>query len=139
MVPAVAVLADTHALIWYLTDPEMLSPTAVHVLDGGAEPSRRIVVSAVSLIELVYVAEKRSDSIDGDTRRELCDVLVAPDSPFVLAPVTVDVANRMALIDRRHVRDPFDRAIIATAQASGLRLVTKDGLLTEHFPDLCLW
>jgi len=28
---------------------------------------------------------------------------------------------------------------VATAQAAGTQLITKDRLLTEHFADLCLW
>lgn len=61
------------------------------------------------------------------------------DSPIEVKPVTTEVARRMVSIDRRHVRDPFDRAIVATAQVTAARLVTRDRLLTEHFADLCVW
>ena len=48
--------------------------------------------------------------------------------------MTVDVAHHMVSVNRSQVRDPFDRAIVATAQAMGLPLLTKDGTLTRHFP-----
>ncbi len=134
-----AVVADTHALLWYLADPELLSPMAREVLEGAADTDRRILISPVTLIELVYLAEKRSDSIDRETLRDVLAAMDAADSPIEVKPVTTEVARRMALVDRRHVRDPFDRAIVATAQVATAQLVTRDRLLTEHFADLCVW
>ena len=86
-------VADTHALLWYLLDPELLSPVARDAFNA----------------------------------------------PSDVAPVTTEVIRRITSIDRSHVRDPFDRAIVATAQAAGTRLITKDRWLTEHFAGLCLW
>ncbi|MFP5072729.1 type II toxin-antitoxin system VapC family toxin [Pseudonocardia nantongensis] len=134
-----SVVADTHALIWYLTAPELLSPTSRGVLEDVVAAGGAIAVSAVSLIELVYVAEKRSDSIDAETLGLVLDVVEEPSSPISLLPLSMEVVRAMVEIPRVHVRDPFDRAIVATARTAGLRLVTRDGLLTRFFPELCLW
>ncbi|MGH3930714.1 MAG: type II toxin-antitoxin system VapC family toxin [Pseudonocardiaceae bacterium] len=134
-----SVLADTHVLIWYMTAPDMLSTTALRVLEDAVAVDEPIVIAAVSLIELVYIAEKRSDSIDAETLRELLASIQASDSPIAVAPMTVDVAHQMTLVSRAQVRDPFDRAIVATAQVLGLPLLTRDGTLTRHFPELCVW
>ena len=134
-----SVLADTHVLIWYTTAPSMLSTTALRVLEDAVAAGQPIVIAAVSLIELVYIAEKRSDSIDAETLWELLASIQASDSPIAVAPMTVDVAHHMVSINRTQVRDPFDRAIVATAQAMGLPLLTRDGTLTRHFPKLCVW
>ena len=48
-----SVLADTRVLIWYVTAPRMLEQSA-----AAGQP---IVIASVSLIELVYIAEKRSE------------------------------------------------------------------------------
>lgn len=137
--PVTAVVADTHALLWYLTAPEMLSFEARSALVGATEAGREIVVASVSLIELVHVAEKRSDSIDSSTVHDVLRLVDEPSSPFTLHPLSTDVAGEMIMIPRTTVRDPFDRAIVATARASGCRLVTRDALLTTSFPELCLW
>lgn len=107
-------LADTHALVWYLTDPGQLSPRA-HELFADADRGRAVTIASVTLVELVYIAEKRRDSIDPE------------------------VVRRLMAVDRVRVRDPFDRTIVATAQALGTPLLTKDRLLRSEFPDLCVW
>jgi PIN domain nuclease of toxin-antitoxin system len=134
-----SVVIDTHVLIWYTTAPNMLSATAHQMLEDIIAAGQPIVIAAVSLIELIYVAEKRSDSIDAETLRELLASIQASDSPVAVAPMTVDVAHHMLSVSRAQVRDPFDRAIVATAQAWSLPLLTKDSTLTRHFPELCVW
>ena len=55
------VLADTHALYWYLISPDRLSPRSLEVL-GQAEDSDGIAVSALTIPELwVSVSRKRGD------------------------------------------------------------------------------
>ena len=54
-----SVLADTHALYWYLISPDRLSPRSLEVL-GQAEDSDGIAVSALTIPELwVSVSRKR--------------------------------------------------------------------------------
>jgi PIN domain nuclease of toxin-antitoxin system len=60
-------VADTHALLWYLLDPELLSAVARDAFECAVDSRSGILVSAVTLIELVYISEKRSDSIDSAT------------------------------------------------------------------------
>jgi PIN domain nuclease of toxin-antitoxin system len=60
-------LADTHLLIWYATAPNMPSMTALRMMEQSVAAGQTIVIASVYLIELVYIAEKRSDSIDADT------------------------------------------------------------------------
>jgi len=57
----VRVLADTHALYWYLISPGRLSPSSLEVL-GQAEDSDGIAVSALTIPELwLSVSRKRGD------------------------------------------------------------------------------
>lgn len=134
-----SVVADTHVVSWYTTAPNMLSSTVRGILEDTVAAAKSIVIAAVSLIELVYIAEKRSDSIDAETLRDLLASIQASDSPIAIAPMTVDVVQQMVSISRTQVRDPVDRTIVATAQALGLPLLTKDSVLTRHFPKLCVW
>ena len=54
----IAGVADTHTALWYLFDDERLSVPAGDFIDQSAAVRRRIVVSAISLAEIVYLIEK---------------------------------------------------------------------------------
>ena len=54
----IAGVADTHTALWYLFDDERLSVPAGDLIDQSAAVRRRIVVSAISLAEIVYLIEK---------------------------------------------------------------------------------
>jgi len=45
-------------LVWYLVEPGRLSPAANAALDKAVDAGEVIYVSAVSLVELVYLVEK---------------------------------------------------------------------------------
>jgi PIN domain nuclease of toxin-antitoxin system len=52
---SVQVLADTHALIWYLFDEGRLSATGRAALDGSIDAGFPILVSAISIVEVIYL------------------------------------------------------------------------------------
>jgi PIN domain nuclease of toxin-antitoxin system len=47
-----AVVADTHAIVWYLSKLEKLSETAVQTLDQASLSGQMIYISAISIVEL---------------------------------------------------------------------------------------
>lgn len=51
------VVIDTHIAIWYFGDPSQLSKPAENAIDK-AEANGFIYVSAITLVELVYLTEK---------------------------------------------------------------------------------
>jgi PIN domain nuclease of toxin-antitoxin system len=51
------VLADTHAIVWYLFDPIRLSPVADAALTAAAQ-SGRLFVSIITLVEVNYLTSK---------------------------------------------------------------------------------
>ena len=57
------VLADTHALYWYLISPDRLSPRSLEVL-GQAEDSDGIAVSALTIPELWVSVSREADIAD---------------------------------------------------------------------------
>ena len=54
----IAGVADTHAAVWHLFDDARLSITAGNFIDTAAKQARHVVVSAISLAEVVYLVEK---------------------------------------------------------------------------------
>ncbi len=120
------VLADSHAIVWYVKGSSQLSPAARDVL-AGAEVNGGIVVSIATLIDLWYVTQTRRTLGAAELGR-LRDGLLR--SPAVdLHPVDLDVADAHARIDRGLLRDPWDRLIVATAMALALPLVTRDSAI----------
>ena len=55
----IAGVADTHAALWYLLKNPSLSITARRFMDDAADAGQDIVVSPISLAEIVYLVEKK--------------------------------------------------------------------------------
>ena len=51
-------VADTHAALWYLLKNPLLSAAARLFIDAAAEAGNDILLSPISLAEIVYLTEK---------------------------------------------------------------------------------
>jgi PIN domain nuclease of toxin-antitoxin system len=119
----VRVVADSHAVVWYVQGSKRLSERAAQVLEE-AEAERALVVSVVTFIDLWYVSQT-TEAIRAEQLAALKEQLVL--SPAVtVEPVTVDVADATMNIPRTTLADPWDRLIVATAIALRVPLVTRD-------------
>ena len=118
-------LLDTHLLLWAVVEPERLDVALVGMLE---DPLNTPVFSVVSLWELVI---KR-----GLDRPEF------QIEPSLLRQVLVEAGWRELVVEARHMlavaqlpalhRDPFDRLLLAQAQADGLLLITADQQLAQY-------
>jgi PIN domain nuclease of toxin-antitoxin system len=119
-------LLDTHAAIWYLAQPEKLSRTALNAIDSAYETDAPLYVSAISLIEVIYLGEKRRIS-----DAEAASVLEAltNSNGFTVIPVDDSVARSLAIIPRNAAPDMPDRIIAATGRLLDVPIVTKDHLI----------
>ena len=119
------VVADTHALIWYLFDNSRLSISGRTALDNAIEAGFPILVSAISIIEIIYLEEKGRLQAGSAARvRRACEA----ESPSIeIVPIDTRVAYTLSSISRADVPDMPDRIIAATAAALGVPLVTRDG------------
>lgn len=118
-------LLDTHLLVWAMGEPERLNPALVRLLE---DPMNTPVFSVASLWELVI---KRG--------------LNRPDfqlEPTLLRQALLEAGWRELPVEAHHVlalgqlpplhRDPFDRLLLAQAQADGLLLITADKQLAQY-------
>lgn len=109
-------LLDSHALLWVLDDPERLPSVGRSAVSDPAVP---VSVSIVSLWELrIKVA-----SGELETPNDLPGMIRA--SGFALLPVDIRHIDQLGSLPNHH-RDPFDRMLIAQAQADGLTLMSAD-------------
>ena len=119
-----ALVADTHAAIWYLLDDPRLSGAAGSAMDEANAAGDPILISAITLVELTYLVEK--GRVPALARTRLLDSLESPTGPWELAPVDLEVAAAVTSIDRTSVPDMPDRVIAATALARNAPLVSRD-------------
>lgn len=117
-------ITDTHGLIWHVWDDPRMSARAQAVFDDAATAGEEIGVSSISLVEIIYLAEKHK--IDPDTLRRVLGLLDL-GSYLVEVPVDRPLLAAIGSIPRSEVPDMPDRIIAATAIHLGVPLVSRDG------------
>ncbi len=115
---------DTHAAIWYLLDSKNLTPRVFTLIDGAAASGTPAYISAVSLVEVVYLVERARIAADAFDR--FVSELGKDNPAFRVVPLDFHVASALRGIPRNVVPDMPDRIIAATALHLGLPLVTRD-------------
>jgi PIN domain nuclease of toxin-antitoxin system len=120
-------LLDTHIVVRWLTDAKKLSREQVRVLEAAVRHGEPLALSAVSLLEIAVLASQGKVRLKM-TIDEFFDHLQS-GSVFQILPLTFQVAAEVVLLGS--LRDPADRAIVATARVQRLRLVTSDQRIIE--------
>ena len=54
-----AAILDTHAAVWYLLDSKQLPLRVFELIDGAAGSGEPVYISAVTLVEVAYLVERR--------------------------------------------------------------------------------
>lgn len=109
-------LLDTQAVLLTFADDPRLAPSARSAI---ADPANDVFFSAVSIWE---IAIKRAL---GKLRAPVGIAALAEESGFQELVVTSFHAEQAGSLPMHH-RDPFDRMLVAQAQAEGLSIVTSD-------------
>ncbi len=119
-----ACVADTHAVIWYLMNDPRLSPAAFQAMQNAAAVGDYVFVSAISLVEIVYLIDK--GRFPQSLLTEAINTLNDPMRELTLTALDDEIAQTMQQIPRTTVPDMPDRIIAATALHLNLPLVTAD-------------
>src|SRR5438445_180541 len=121
-------LLATYVPIRWLVEPKRLSEEQLRVLRGAIRRGEPLALSAISLLEIGVLFG------EGNTRLRVTikELLTAfeSDAPFYTIPIDVKIAAEVAALGGA-LRDPADRAIVATARVHGLHLVTSDQRIIE--------
>ena len=120
-------LLDACSFVWFVSDPDRLSPLAA---DRVTDPAVRLYLSVTSVWEvLVKQRTGRPDAPQGD-------VLAAVSfhvrrGHLELLPLTLAHVARAPLLPDVH-RDPWDRMLVCQAQAERLTILTPDKLIHQY-------
>ena len=113
-------LLDTHALIWWMTNSPLLPDYARRLM---LEKKNTIVVSAVSAWEMATKVRLGRLPAAEDITRNFEEYMV--QSGFESLPVSAAHGIRAGFLPGPQ-RDPFDRMLIAQAQAEDLTIVSNE-------------
>ena len=109
-------LLDTHALLWWLHEPEALSAEAREVIE---HERNTVHLSAATGWEIGIKSAIGQLNVPNHLMQTV------QDQSFVALPITFKVGLAVASLPFHH-RDPFDRLMIAQALAEDLVLITRD-------------
>lgn len=116
------ILLDTHSLLWWLSDDQKLGEKARVLI---AEPQNHIYVSAATTWEISIKKTlgklKAPDDIDG----------IVEEGDFEKLSISLFHGEQAGNLPNIH-KDPFDRMLIAQAQAEGLEILTKDPNIPKY-------
>jgi PIN domain nuclease of toxin-antitoxin system len=128
------IVLDTHAWVWWMTDPSCLSDPAHEAITQ----STAIGVSTLSAWELAMLVTRGRISLDRDVGLWVRQAL-ATDRVEPLAP-NAETAVAAGLLDsQRFPGDPVDRLIYATTRTLDARLVTRDRAIRAFDPERTIW
>ncbi|HEX6502772.1 MAG TPA: type II toxin-antitoxin system VapC family toxin [Terriglobales bacterium] len=119
------VLFDTHAFVWWLENSERLSKKARSTIE---DHGTTMLVSAASAWELAIkanIGKLNSLSLVVDMPRHV------HEESFEELSISVEHAARAGLLPLHH-RDPFDRLLVAQAQALNVPILSADSVLDQY-------
>ena len=119
-------LLDTHVFLWWITDDERLSPRARALIADG---NNELFLSAASAWEIVAKLRLGRVTLAGDPSSIIPEQLAL--NGIHSLPIQAVHALRLSALPPHH-RDPFDRLLIAQAQAENLTVLTTDGRFAAY-------
>ena len=125
-------LLDTHALIWWLAGDEALSLRAREAI---ADETNLIAVSAASAMEIA--TKFRIGKLPNAAYLAQDFEAIIASQGFTELPISIRHARLAGELNISH-KDPFDRFLIAQAQAEGMMLISNEQVF-DSFAVQRLW
>ena len=123
------IVLDTHAWIWWVSNPSLLSEAANRLIDEAAA-ARGIYLSSISAWEVAVLVARGRLQLTINVGDWITASAALPSVHFV--PVDNGIAVQSVLLPGNLHNDPADRIIIATAISRDAVLITKDQKLRAY-------
>jgi PIN domain nuclease of toxin-antitoxin system len=119
----VRLVADTHALVWHLTEPARLGKAARRGFASSDQGRSLCYIPAIALVEIWLLYER------GRLRVGPAQILESIAGHGGYAILALDMEQALEFGSLSGVRDPMDRMIVSAARATGSRLISRDEAL----------
>jgi PIN domain nuclease of toxin-antitoxin system len=129
------IVLDTHAWLWWVSDPDRLSRRARSAIDAALGDG--IHVSSISAWEVTLLVRKGRLTLRLPPEEWIARSEGLPFLRFV--PVDNRIAARSNALPPPMHDDPADRIIVATAIVLGAGLVTKDQRIRRYRHVKAIW
>ncbi len=131
------ILLDTHALIWFASDPDQLSEVALQTIEAEIKAKRQILISSISIWEICQLVSKKRISFSVPLEQLLDTLNQTKEYKFV--SIDNKIAYESHILPGEFHSDPADRMIVATARVLGAKLVTKDQKIRNYKHVKSVW
>jgi len=119
-------LLDTHTLMWCFNLSPLLTPRARLIIEDGKNEILVSVASAWEIATKVRLGKlPTGEELASDLGKYLAQL------GFEELPISIDHAVRAGRLPGEH-RDPFDRMLIAQAQAEDLKIISNDRIFDTY-------
>jgi PIN domain nuclease of toxin-antitoxin system len=125
-------LLDTVTLVRHFTGTGKLGQGASQILDAIEESNDSLFVSVVSLMEIMYLAEKNRIEIN---LSETLDLIEA-SAKYTIIDLSPDILRVAETIEFHELHD---RLILATAKWLGVKIISSDSELRKVEGIQVLW
>jgi PIN domain nuclease of toxin-antitoxin system len=131
------IVIDTHVLVWWVSDEERLSRSALKAINGTLTSGSEIIVSSISAWEISMLINKGRLVLSMDVENWIDEVAQIDGVRFV--PVDHETGIKSTLLPGSFHKDPADRMIVATARRLAAPLVTADEKLINYEHVKTIW
>lgn len=131
------IVLDTHALVWWVSEPKRIAAKARRLVDESIDAGKPVSVSSISVWEIAMLVSHGRLEFTMDASVWIARVEALPFLTFI--PVDNRIAVRAVQLENFANRDPADRIIIATAMTAGATLVTSDARMREYSSVKTIW
>ena len=131
------IVLDTHAWVWWVSDPKRIPQPATTHMEGAIEAGETLRISSMSTWEVAMLVTCGRLELSVDVDEWIAKAEAVPFFDFV--PVDNRIALRSVQLPNFPHRDPADSVIVATALGLGAILVTGDKRLHSYAPLKTVW
>lgn len=125
-------LLDTVTIVRYFTGSGKLGHKARTILNMAHENEDTLLISVVSLMEILYLAERKRISLD--LAQTLA--LLAASKTYLVVDLSPDIIQVAATISFPELHD---RLILATAKWLGTPIISSDSLFPQVSDIVVIW
>jgi predicted nucleic acid-binding protein len=130
-------VADTQAILWYLSGDKRLSQRARAAFRRSRDGYEQILVPSIVLVEAVFILQRQR--VASEVIGQLLTLPDTPDAGITVYPLTAGVARECASFGPGAIPEMPDRIIATTARHLGFPLLTADPIITQSDLVTVLW